>query len=45
MIINSVLLIFDCHLYYCLGGIPSFGFACRYAKKNRRDKKEKKEKM
>jgi hypothetical protein len=30
-------------LYYCLGGISSFGFACRYSKKNRREKKEKKE--
>jgi hypothetical protein len=45
MIINSVLLILDCHLYYCLGGISFLGFACRYSNKNRREKKEKKEDM
>jgi hypothetical protein len=40
MIINSALLILTVHLYYCLGGISSFGFACKYQKKNRERRKE-----
>jgi hypothetical protein len=30
-------------LYYCLGGISSFGFACKYQKKNRKREERKKE--
>jgi hypothetical protein len=43
MIINSALLILTVHLYYRLGGISSFGFACRYQKKNRKREERKKE--
>jgi hypothetical protein len=43
MIINNALLILTFHLYYYLGGISSFGFACRYQKKNRKKKERKKE--
>jgi hypothetical protein len=42
MIINSALLILTVHLYYCLSGISSFGFSCRYQKKNR-NREERKE--
>jgi hypothetical protein len=44
MIINSVLLIFDCHLYYCLGGISSLGLLAGIQRRIE-EKKEKKEEM
>jgi hypothetical protein len=43
MIINSASLILTVHLYYCFCGISSFGFACRYQKKNRKKERKKEE--